>query len=566
MDSSCSDEGDSQRSTYPSERGEHASVLGMAEKLSGLYNEQREYAKGSAQLALERRAMEDSPRCGGRCLSQQVPGRVTGREERHSFKDSEDSDCSSLHHRHRSKSRISKESNVSTACSTCSSNTCSSKASPTTTSRSPLRRFCTSPAWSPAHRLAVAQSLACRPGQLPRCFDCGTRFVDLSAFCRFCGSRRLMCKDIDDIFHVLVGNRSTFRKTDLGAFTHRIWSLCQKADAAGVTARSFRRSAEDMEQLFDQTLALQVSKGHPCSQGLTLEYFQDFLAKVAHALHMTGSGLLNAFFAEVGCQRATAEEEHLGCGPEVQAAPVPSLEGGVSMSACRSATSPKSKLRKAVTRIMGTSSPDHSRGQARFAAIMGDCSDVLTVVPLAAKHRLPLAEVRRRRMLFRAFDTDGNEQLSAPEFLRAIRHRCNLAEDEPIPQHMVHQSWLKANKDGNAGIDFEEYLLWSIFTGETLDLADLGTTESMRRSSSSKHLDRPPDRSLLAGLRLACQRTRKFHEDGGPRSEDTDKSPSARPPLARRGTTKLYLEEGAAPTVASADAPVLSPGRRKILN
>jgi len=90
---------------------------------------------------------------------------------------------------------------------------------------------------------------------------------------------------------------------------------------------------------------------------------------------------------------------------------------------------------------------------------------------LARKHNLHIHDVRRKLEEFAELDLNGDKELSFQEFEDAIRKRCNLPEDEPIPEHLVQRQFQELDCDGDGSINVEEFLLWSTnhaFTEEML--------------------------------------------------------------------------------------------------
>eukprot|EP00913_Durusdinium_trenchii_P002637 g2442.t1 len=77
--------------------------------------------------------------------------------------------------------------------------------------------------------------------------------------------------------------------------------------------------------------------------------------------------------------------------------------------------------------------------------------------------------VRQSLEEFLSLDKNGDGRLSFEEFEQAIRDRCSIKADEATPMHLLHLNWSKADKDNDAEINFEEFLLWStehLFTEE----------------------------------------------------------------------------------------------------
>eukprot|EP00930_Biecheleria_cincta_P036726 TRINITY_DN25170_c0_g1_i3.p1 TRINITY_DN25170_c0_g1~~TRINITY_DN25170_c0_g1_i3.p1 ORF type:complete len:527 (+),score=100.14 TRINITY_DN25170_c0_g1_i3:69-1649(+) len=95
---------------------------------------------------------------------------------------------------------------------------------------------------------------------------------------------------------------------------------------------------------------------------------------------------------------------------------------------------------------------------------------------LARKHNIPLAEVRKQLEEFRELDVDDSGQLSKEEFEAALRKRCIIDPDHPLPDHLMIRQWAIIDTDNSGMVDFEEFLLWSLgaMWKEELLVSDLG--------------------------------------------------------------------------------------------
>jgi len=80
---------------------------------------------------------------------------------------------------------------------------------------------------------------------------------------------------------------------------------------------------------------------------------------------------------------------------------------------------------------------------------------------LAKKHGIPLNDIRVTLQEYRSLDVDGSDSLTMEEFEGAIRKRCNLQPDEPVPESLVVATHQQADSDGDGTVCFEEFLLWS---------------------------------------------------------------------------------------------------------
>ncbi|CAE7297273.1 CPK8 [Symbiodinium natans] len=110
-----------------------------------------------------------------------------------------------------------------------------------------------------------------------------------------------------------------------------------------------------------------------------------------------------------------------------------------------------------------------------------------TCSELAKKHRLTLEQARQALEEFLALDKNKDGRLSFDEFEQAIRDRCEIPAGHAVPQHLLKLNWNKADKDGNAEICFEEFLLWSTEHAFTEELVVLDPKERYLRELARNH-------------------------------------------------------------------------------
>jgi len=84
-----------------------------------------------------------------------------------------------------------------------------------------------------------------------------------------------------------------------------------------------------------------------------------------------------------------------------------------------------------------------------------------SMMALARKHDLRVGEVKKKWEQFHLYDANGDISLSLQEFNCLVRGLCGIADDLPIPSHLVSKSWKEADGDGDGVISFEEFLAWS---------------------------------------------------------------------------------------------------------
>lgn len=80
---------------------------------------------------------------------------------------------------------------------------------------------------------------------------------------------------------------------------------------------------------------------------------------------------------------------------------------------------------------------------------------------MARKHKLPLEEVRMRRNEFQSYSLNEDGQIPRLEFRDVVRRYCGIEPGGDIPAHLMRQTHAESSE---AGVSFEEFLLWTVVT------------------------------------------------------------------------------------------------------
>lgn len=81
-------------------------------------------------------------------------------------------------------------------------------------------------------------------------------------------------------------------------------------------------------------------------------------------------------------------------------------------------------------------------------------------VSLSRRHHLKLPDVRQHIKEFTSILDVDSSTLSCEQFCHLIKQRCNLQQDEPLPDHFLNRSWKEADLNNDGRLDIEEYLQW----------------------------------------------------------------------------------------------------------
>eukprot|EP00747_Dinoflagellata_sp_TGD_P099403 gnl/TRDRNA2_/TRDRNA2_167729_c3_seq1.p1 gnl/TRDRNA2_/TRDRNA2_167729_c3~~gnl/TRDRNA2_/TRDRNA2_167729_c3_seq1.p1 ORF type:complete len:782 (-),score=109.05 gnl/TRDRNA2_/TRDRNA2_167729_c3_seq1:183-2528(-) len=108
-------------------------------------------------------------------------------------------------------------------------------------------------------------------------------------------------------------------------------------------------------------------------------------------------------------------------------------------------------------------------------------------VNLAKKHNLDVAEVKKKRQEFDQTDVSQTGELSQEEFRGIVRKYCGFQPDDPVPEHLLTRYWTSVDADRSGGIDFEEFLLWSVSMAYSEEILVPDAKERHLRSLARQH-------------------------------------------------------------------------------
>lgn len=99
-----------------------------------------------------------------------------------------------------------------------------------------------------------------------------------------------------------------------------------------------------------------------------------------------------------------------------------------------------------------------------------DKAEAGLLIQLAKRYGMPVNEVHELRQEFNLRDTSSRGHLTQDEFFALIRKRINLRADEAIPSYLIQGIPEAETRFEKCGIDFEEFLKWSILTSWTEEM------------------------------------------------------------------------------------------------
>mmetsp|Transcript_55292 Transcript_55292/g.128709 ORF Transcript_55292/g.128709 Transcript_55292/m.128709 type:complete len:614 (-) Transcript_55292:461-2302(-) len=373
-------------------------------------------------------------------------------------------------------------------------------------------------------------------GLVPWCHSCRALFNQEAArYCLHCGEQRLERCHFGTVFHLLVGDRTLLRKMDLSKVNRQTNDLLQAIPRQ--TSQSFRSISACTQSAFAAVMEDQSHGGVQSSQGITLDYFQDFLFKVSRSLDLSLPSLLFGLLEQMQVSRVPSIKSSSDASASQEAASLERVSSidtvdGVPVRGadiCGKCGSKFLSMAKFCC-ICGERQPDPPakvdknafhifKGTSRWLAegvqpaIGVSQHDFEQVVSLAKVHHLPMDEVRRRQIEFQTLNKDGSGTLSASEFTDAVRRYCNIMPNEEVPEHLFDRAWFGDDGDTNSGMDFESFLRWTCRVSSTEEMLVTDPEERrLRQLARGKHVDiTAVDKAKRLFDRFGCNG--RIHED-----------------------------------------------------
>jgi len=261
---------------------------------------------------------------------------------------------------------------------------------------------------------------------------------------------------LHDAFKLYVGSCTVLRKNQLSSFIQHIWQMTMHSEVKD--NYNYRGIVNAINKAFDEAYEKQSQReGDRKYPGLRMEAFEDMLVAIAAVLKKTGSEIIFGLFEAAGISRDSTD-----CYAHVTVETVTRCHK--SIAACMRL----GKCHRCGNQLLPDSKYCRRCGQKRAGLASGSLrTDFDQIMSLARIHGISTDDVRKKKDLFMSCDHDGDNRLVMDEFKDAFREYLGLPIDVPIPDHVLRGGWATADRDGSGSIDFEEFLLWSLNTGQT---------------------------------------------------------------------------------------------------
>lgn len=352
-------------------------------------------------------------------------------------------------------------------------------------------------------------------GYLPWCHRCNNVFPkDAAKFCLCCGEARLERCHVGDAFHKIVGNRAFLRKMDLRKFQRYMGDLLETL--ARENAKSFRCISSCVQDAFNAVMDQQQKDGVKASQGISIDYFENFLARVARSLDLTMPSLLFGLLEQpevswntmdfggqahdhqsTPSSRRTSTIEVMETPSTARSSKISFVDGCTKCGSkfisnakfcceCGEKQPEPKKFDKGGFHFFKGTELSIASGQQPEVQI--NQKDFEEVVELAKRHQMRIEEVRSVQREFHDLDKNHNGSLSLDEFTDAVRRYCSIKDGATVPTHLLDQAWFKvAGDDASGGVDFDRFLTWRNRVSSTEEMLVSDPQERFLRQLAREH-------------------------------------------------------------------------------
>jgi len=305
-------------------------------------------------------------------------------------------------------------------------------------------------------------------GLAARCVDCGAHFGHApdARNCLVCGGSRVENQLFNQLFNMFAMSQ-TLRKAVLPQFITKLEYLLKSLTYPG--KKSGREQIIGTTSAFNTTLESQRDSDCMYKQGITIEFFPDFLFLIAENLDLTCRGLMYGLLGKENfVSKGTDDYSSQG---EARRVTLPDLSScdrpGTACASCGCSILTRFNLcckcghKKAVQEkkdpLMRFSFFKGSQGGESMKG-----HDFTELVRLAQAHHVPLSQVRSIWQDFQHFNVGNKNVLQREDFAEAVRSRYNIPRDTDIPEALLKDELFKYSPTQGEFVDFEAFILWSL--------------------------------------------------------------------------------------------------------
>lgn len=378
------------------------------------------------------------------------------------------------------------------------------------------------------------------PALVAKCIDCGTAYTgaaENAKYCLSCGAHRVDNQPFNELFDILANNRVIMRKTALTTFNLKIDNLLQ--DLKQMKKKSTMKQMMDTSVAFTETLTSQTDSGCTYTQGITREFFPEFIWHVSGILQLTCRSLLEGLLG-----RAFAASDHNTNGEvpkrevptrevaksEVQNHEVPSFKrpiasrGACDHCGCHLISNSNFCCNCGQEQVrQNTVDPnsfhifkgtkDSLMGLDTDGAPIGE-KDFAEMVRLSHAHHVPLDDVRRYWKDFLALGVNADNLLPKERFVAVVRARCDVPQDDDLLLDLLRDDWFIQTPENGEYVDFKAFLEWSLGTEYVEELIVTDPRERHLRHLAREYSLNPNQVDNVKHIFDKCDKNKRGFLDG----------------------------------------------------